>query len=97
MAFTSRSLISMGTIYNNIEKEAVGILHGLEKFQLYWYIHKVNIITDDKPLLAVVFLALVKITPADTNMCINCYCMNLRVSVYLHVCMIIYIYSDNAL
>ena len=35
-------------------------------------------------------LALVKITPFDVYMHTYCCCVNLRVSVYLHVCMIIY-------
>ena len=38
----------------------------------------------------VVLLASVKITLADDYMHIYCYCVNLRVSVYLHVHMIIY-------
>ena len=38
----------------------------------------------------VVFLALVKITLVDTCMHIYCLCMNLRLSLYLHVCIIIY-------
>ena len=38
----------------------------------------------------VVFPALVNITPVDAYMRIYCYCMNLRVSLYLHVHMIIY-------
>ena len=41
-------------------------------------------------LLIVVFLALVKVMLVDAYMCIYCYCMNLRVSMYLHVCIIIY-------
>ena len=36
----------------------------------------------------VVFLAMVKIIPVDAYICI--YCRNLSVSIYLHVCMIIY-------
>ena len=36
------------------------------------------------------FLTLVKITPVDAYINNSCYCMDLRVSVYLHMCMIIY-------
>ena len=39
---------------------------------------------------SVMFLALVKITPVDAYMCMYCYCMDLKVNVYLHVYMIIY-------
>ena len=38
----------------------------------------------------IVLLALVKITPVDAYMHIYCNCINLRVRVYLHVCMMIY-------
>ena len=41
-------------------------------------------------LTIVVFLVLVRITLADAYMFIYWYCVNQRVRVYLHVCMIIY-------
>ena len=41
-------------------------------------------------LIACSILAIVKITWADAYMHIYCYCMNLRMSAYLHVYMIIY-------
>ena len=49
--FTSKSLSNMEQWYSNTEPEALGILHGLEKFH-YYFTEKVNIITDQKPLVA---------------------------------------------
>ena len=40
--------------YSNIEREALGILHGLEKFHHYYFAKKVSIITNHK-LLMIIF------------------------------------------
>ena len=39
--------------YSNIEREALGILHGLKKFHHYCFARDVRIITDHKPLVAI--------------------------------------------
>ena len=39
--------------YSNIEREALDILHALEKFHHYCFAHEVNIITNHKPLVAI--------------------------------------------
>ena len=44
---------SLGTHYSNIERQAVGILHGLEKFPHYCFTLEVILIMDDKPLVMV--------------------------------------------
>ena len=51
--FVSRSLTSAEHRYSNIEREALGILHGLKKFHPYCFARNVNIITAHKPLVAI--------------------------------------------
>ena len=53
MAFTSKSLSSAEQHYSNIEHEVLRILHGFEKIHHYCFIREVCIITDHKPLLAI--------------------------------------------
>ena len=52
ITFTSKSLTSAEHRYSNIEREALGILHGLKKFH-YCFARDVNITTDHKPLVAI--------------------------------------------
>ena len=40
------------THYSNIERDALGILQSLEKFQHYCFTNEVNMITDHKQLVA---------------------------------------------
>ena len=53
VTFASKSLTGMETCYGNIKKEALGILHGLEKFHHSCFSHEVKVITDHKPLIAI--------------------------------------------
>ena len=39
--------------YSNIEREALGILHGLKKFHHYCFMRKFHVITDHKPLVSI--------------------------------------------
>ena len=52
-AFASKSLSSAEKRYSNIEKEALGILHRLNKFHHYCFVREVGIITDHKLLVAI--------------------------------------------
>ena len=54
IAFTSKSLKSAETHYGNIEREALGMLHGLKKFHHYCFMCEVNVITKHK-LVVVLF------------------------------------------
>ena len=47
--FASKSLSSAEKRYSNIEREAIGILHGLKKFHHYCFTTEVSMITDHKP------------------------------------------------
>ena len=49
----SKSLTSAEWRYSNIEREALGILHGLEKFHHYCFAREVSIITDHTTLVAI--------------------------------------------
>ena len=51
--FASKSLIGAEHRYSNIEREALGILHGLKIFHHYCFAREVLIITDHKPLVAI--------------------------------------------
>ena len=51
--FASKSLTGAECRYSNIEREALGILHGLEKFHHYYFARELLIITDHKPLVAI--------------------------------------------
>ena len=53
IAFASKILSSMQWQYSNVERKALGILHGLKKLQHYSFARKVHIITDHKPLVAI--------------------------------------------
>ncbi|XP_014665126.1 PREDICTED: uncharacterized protein K02A2.6-like, partial [Priapulus caudatus] len=54
VAFASRSLTDTETRYAQIEKEMLAVAFGLEKFHYYTYGRKVTIVTDHKPLVAIV-------------------------------------------
>ena len=53
IAFARKSLSSVETRYINIEREALGIQHRLQKFHHYYFVRKVSIIADHKPLVAI--------------------------------------------
>ena len=53
IAFASKILTGTEYRYSNIERETLGILHGLEKFHHYCFAREVHIITDHKPLVAI--------------------------------------------
>ena len=53
IAFVSKSLTSAEHRYSNIEREALGILHSLEKFNHYCFAMEVSIITHHKSLVAI--------------------------------------------
>ena len=53
IAFASKCLTGAEHRYSNIEREALGILHGLEKFHHYCFAREVHVITDCKPLVTI--------------------------------------------
>ena len=53
IAFASKSLTGAEHRYSNIEREALGILHGLKKCHHYCFARNVYVITDHKPLVAI--------------------------------------------
>ena len=40
-------------MYSNIERETLGLLHGLEKSYHYSFTYEVSMLTDHKPLVAI--------------------------------------------
>ena len=53
IVFASKSLTGAECRYSNIEREALGILHGLKKSHHHCYARKVLIITNYRPLVAI--------------------------------------------
>ena len=53
IAFASKSLTGAEHRYSNTEREALGIIHGLEKFLHYCFAREVPIIVDHKTLIAI--------------------------------------------
>ena len=53
IAFASKSLTAAEHRYSNIEREVLGILHGLKKLHHYCFARDVNVITDHKPLVVI--------------------------------------------
>ena len=53
IAFASKHLTGAEHRYSNIEQEALGILHGLEKFHHYSFAREVLIIKDHKLMVAI--------------------------------------------
>ena len=53
IVFASKSMSSVERRYSNIEREVLGILHGLEKFNHYCFVREVSIIPEHKPLVAI--------------------------------------------
>ena len=53
ITFASKSLTSAEGRYSNIEREALGILHGLKKIHHYCFAREVSITTDHKPLVSI--------------------------------------------
>ena len=53
ITFESKSLSSTERRYSSIEREALGILHGLGKFHHYCFVRQVSIITDHKLQVAI--------------------------------------------
>ena len=53
IAFASNSLTGTEKRHSNIEREALHILYGLEKFHHYCFVREASIITDHKPLITI--------------------------------------------
>ena len=73
IAFASKILTGAEWRYSNIKQEALGILHGLEKFHHYCFSREVLIITDHKPLVS-----MFKKDVATLLQCIQCILLKIH-------------------
>ena len=73
IAFTSKSLTGAEWRYSNIEHEALGILHRLEKLHHYCFGQEVLIFTNHKPLVA-----MFKKDVATLLQCIQCIMLKIH-------------------
>ena len=60
--YRSKLLTETESRYSNIEREMLGVVHGLEKFHYYAYGRHVTVLTDHKPLEAI-FKKNLKVAP----------------------------------
>ena len=67
ITFASKSLTGTEHMYSNIEREALGILHELQKVHHYCFAREVLIITNHKPLVAIF-----KKDMATLSQCMQC-------------------------
>ena len=51
IAFASKSLTQTQSNYSNIEREALGLVHGIQRFHTYLFGRQFSVITDHKPLV----------------------------------------------
>ena len=51
IAFASKTLTQTQSNYSNIEREALGLVHGIQRFHTYLYGREFTAITDHKPLV----------------------------------------------
>ena len=73
ITFASKSLTGTEQRYSNIEREALGILHGLKKFHHYCFTREVFITPDHKPLVAIF-----KKDMATLLQCIQCILLKIH-------------------
>ena len=78
VAYASKSLTTAEQNYSNIECEALGVLHSLEKFHHYCYGCVVHVITDHGPLLSLMHKDVSNVSPkiakiTITNSQISCH------------------------
>ena len=53
IAFISKCLLEVERRYSNIQWETLALLHGIEKFHHYCFAKEASMITDQKPLVAI--------------------------------------------
>ena len=51
IAFASKSLTPTQLSYSNIEREALALVHGVQRFHTYLYGRRFTVITDHKPVV----------------------------------------------
>ena len=73
VAYASKSLTTVEQNYSNIEHEALGVLHSLEKFHHYCYGCVVHVITDHRPLLSLMHKDVSNVSPRLQRLLLQIY------------------------
>ena len=73
ITFASKSFTGAKCRYSNVDMEALGILHGLKMFHHYCFAREVHIITNHKPLVAIL-----KKDVASLLQCIQCILLKIH-------------------
>ena len=96
-AFASKSLTSKEMRYDKTEREALALLHSLEKFHHYCLACKVSIITDHKPLLAILRKEVATLPQRlqQILLCINQYTIRILHKMGLHLYMAKWLSTQN--
>lgn len=71
IAYSSRALTTTETRYAQIEKELLAVVYALEHFNEYTYGRQVVVVTDHRPLLALVRKSIADVTPRLQRLCLR--------------------------
>jgi len=59
IVYASRTLTDSERRYAQIEKEMLALVYGLEKFHQYTYGRHLDVVTDHKPLVAIIIIIII--------------------------------------
>ncbi len=80
IAFASKLLTETESRYSNIEREMLGVVHGLQKFHHFVYGRPVRVLTDHKPLEAIATKNLANAPPRIARMLIKIQQYNVKIT-----------------
>ena len=79
VAYASKTLSGAESRYSNIEREALGILHALEKFRYFVFGRPVTVITDHQPLVNILQKDVATATPRLQRLLLKIHNYNVKI------------------